>query len=132
MREHHDQGVTMTRLTSIAAAALLCLVPAVTRAAPSTQPAGLEKENAALKERIAALEARVKTLERQLRDARAGNTLQIIPTPAPRARPFPDMPGIHIQPDRLQSPREGWEQRDINGIRFYLVPLKNGTLAPSE
>ena len=128
----------MTRLTSIAVVAVLCLAPTLTSAAPATQPADPEKENAALKERIASLEARVKTLERQLREARAGNNLRIIPTPSPipvptpspRALPFPNMPGIQIQPDRLQSPREGWEQRDINGIRFYLVPLKSGVQAP--
>ena len=118
-----------------AVAALSCLMLAsVARAAPATQPADIEKENAALKERIASLEARVKTLERQLRDARGGNQLRIVPsipspiptpTPAPRLRPVPEMPGIQIQPDRLQPPREGWEQRDINGIRFYLVPLEN-------
>ena len=121
----------MTRLGFPAAAAALWLMLGSTvHAAPATQPAQVEKENAALKERIAALEARVKTLERQLRDARGVNPLWITPspipapTPAPRVRPFPEMPGIQIQPDLLQSPREGWQQRDINGIRFYLVPLK--------
>ena len=129
----------MTRLgfPAIAIAAMLCLMLTSSgRAAPATQPSQLDKENAALKERIAALEARVKTLERQLRDRTATVPFRVtpmpIPTPAPRTQPFPDMPGIQIQPDRLQPPREGWEQRDINGIRFYLVPLKSGVYAPSE
>src|SRR5687768_1021491 len=130
----------MTRLTSIAVVAVLCLAPTLTSAAPATQPADPEKENAALKERIASLEARVKTLERQLREARAGRGPFMIPTPspaplptptpAPRARPFPDMPGLQIRPYAQPQPREEWEQRDINGIRFYLVPLKSGVHAP--
>jgi hypothetical protein len=96
-------------------------------AAPTTQPADVEKENAALKERVAALEARVKHLERQLRDRTATVPFRVQPMPAPEAtRPFPEMPGIQIQPRAPIAPREGWQERDINGIRFYLVPLKAG------
>jgi hypothetical protein len=129
----------MTRLGYPVIGSLLCvLLASGADAAPSTQPVDVEKENAALKERVAALEARVKQLERQLRDRSATSPLPTIPapapyslpdpfaipTPAPESRRFPEMPGIQIRPDRQVAPREGWEQRDINGIRFYLVPLK--------
>ncbi|HEV2292469.1 MAG TPA: hypothetical protein VGR35_01355 [Tepidisphaeraceae bacterium] len=116
----------MTHVRCIIAAALLSSVVAtVVRAAPATQPADLEKENAALKERIEKLEARVKTLERQLRDARAGRGPFILPAPTPAPRRAPESPFMPSPRMWTPAPREGWVEREINGIRFFLVPLKD-------
>lgn len=117
----------MKRL-AIACGILSYVLATAAHAAPTTQPLDLEQENAALKERIAALESRVKTLERQLRDARAGRGPFIIPTPTPPApRSLPESPYMPTPGLRAPSiaPREGWVEREINGIRFYLVPLKD-------
>ena len=114
----------MTRL-AIASAMLSFAIASSVQAAPATQPADLEKENAALKERVAALEARVKTLERQLRDARAGRGPFTLPAPTPAPRRAPESPFVPSPRMSTPAPREGWVEREINGIRFYLVPLKD-------
>lgn len=109
--------------------ALSLILSASASAAPATQPSEMEKENASLKERVAALEARVKQLERQLRDRQATVPFRVTPIPAPEARPYPDMPGIQIQPRAPMPPRPDWQEREINGIRFYIVPVATERVA---
>ena len=133
----------MTRVAYPLVTGLLSLLLAgpVEGAVPAeTQPADVEQENAALKEKVAQLEARVKKLERELRDVRAGSYGQLRITPAPTPVPSipravpesPYMPNTGLRVTPAPAPREGWQERHVNGIRFYLVPLKTDGQAPTS
>ena len=127
----------MTRLRRALFASAL-LIPCLS-AAPGTQPtqpSDLERETAALRERLKSLEQRVAELERRLARLDEGDArgrLRIVPRP-PEVRPpvvppppiDPNRPRLDVRPplrDRGDG-REGWQEREFNGLRYYVVPTE--------
>src|SRR5258706_16232436 len=139
---------------SILIACLLCL-PALS-AAPAEPERDLARENAQLKTRIEALEKRVDSLQHaldSLHQEMSGKTweLHINPwIPAQPAQPqnVPESPKWRLvpedEPQNLPELRKSkgwvvpeakpdnahpdWKEGQINGVRYYIVPLQNGAV----
>jgi hypothetical protein len=72
-------------------------------------------DTAALKEQIRALEKRVEVLEERLRQQPPAGAFAIPPATKPT----------------LALPK-GWQQRDFNGMPYYLVPAQEAQVAPAQ
>ena len=135
---------------SILIACLLCL-PAIS-AAPAEPQTDLSRENAQLKARIDVLEKRVDSLRHALdllqqEVSGKGWELHInpsIPTEPAQPQKVPELPKwaepapsqnapespkgrVWIVPqDKTDSAHPDWKEGQINGVRYYIVPLQSG------
>jgi len=95
---------------TLGAVAFIVAVSAGGQAGPSAAP-----DTADLRQQIAALERRVGVLEERLRRQPAAGSLVTPPT-------------------SLQTPAlpKGWQQRDFNGMPYYLAPVQEGLTRATE
>ena len=88
-----------------------CVIFAVAIAyAAGTRENKEQSEIALLKKRVDALENKVNSLEQRLSEKEKSLKL-VIPPKFPEMQPLP----------------EGWQQREFNGLPYYLVPLDKNT-----
>src|SRR5687767_525844 len=108
----------------------------------------LAKENLKLRLEVELLKSRVARLETRVKELEAGKPAPPKATP-PKATPRPTPPQVvpksvpkaprfaprESNPVNPASPRplpEGWQEREFNGIKFYLVPLEAGAAKPGD
>ncbi len=84
-------------------AVFVCLsAVAILMAADKSPPASPDEALRKLQERVAQLEARVNALEQR-------------------------QPNIALPPESINKPiPKGWEQREFNGMEYYIVPVHGG------
>ncbi len=120
---------------SILIACLLCL-PALS-AAPAEPEGDLARENAQLKARIEALEKRVDSLQHALESLHQEMSAKAwelhinpaIPTQPAQPQNLPELPkwkGWLVPEDKPDNAHPDWKEGQINGVRYYIVPLQSG------
>ena len=107
----------------------------------------LARENARLRTELESLKAKMSRLEARVKALESGKAptprWDVVPRPtppAPRAVPQPPpnappnapraTPG-RVNPAQPRPLPEGWQEREINGMKFYVVPLKPGEANPT-
>ena len=111
-------------------------VPAETLTAEPMLRSGapdLAKENARLRGEVEMLKSRVSVLESRVRELEAGTPSAPKPAPRPtQPQVVPKAPRlVPGQPGRERPVPEGWQEREFNGMRYYIVPLKPGEAKPA-
>jgi hypothetical protein len=100
---------------------------------PREREPDLARENARLRAEVESLTSRVARLESRVKELEAGKP------PAPKAplrfappqvvpKVVPKAPGAvdPRSPTQSRPVPEGWQEREYNGMKFYIVPLRPG------
>ena len=131
----------MRPVTSVVAILGMLSVFAAYAAEPAPER-DLAKENAELQAKVEKLQKRVRELEAEL--ARRSFVLPTPPIPAlpptqpspfyipnPFATPKPKSPSVPIVPSPQWVPG-GWQEREFNGLHYYLIPLQENAKPESH
>jgi hypothetical protein len=110
----------MNRRSLLSALALTALPTLGVAATDEPAAESLQKENADLRAKVRGLEDQVIALQRELAALRAQRPILTSP---PTAVPNPSRPMVPVQPG-TQVPNN-WQQREFNGMTYYVVPLKD-------
>ena len=87
------------------------------------ESSGPEKQVAELKQQVDSLQARVKALEQRLGTLEAMKLSRVQVVPAPKPTPPPVAPPMTLVP-RLEPAPEHWQEWNFNGLKYYLIPLR--------
>jgi len=92
------------------------------------------KENSDLKAQVASLEKRLAKLEKQVQEMNRLRVMPIVPSRPPTSLlPIvpPQMPNSLIPRTVPQGQiPPGWVEHEINGMKFYLVPIEGQQIKP--
>jgi hypothetical protein len=82
-----------------------------------------EQPIAELKQHIDGLQARIKALEQRIEKLEAAKPSSVQVLQAPKLPPSTTAPPMITAPRPDQLPN-GWQEREFNGMKYYLIPLR--------